>query len=277
MNSIYHFFNDLLEKKESFLTVKSLEDFPFDRKLLSCRNKGTFPDLAIRLNENRTRFTGGELIELKDSVSYNVSSFNSTIPTRKKNIADFVGGEETSIRKQMEEAGDNINSLPVRDVYYLVRGRKKKRVKVCLVYGSFFETISVDELISQSFSQVLDERLKESSTDISAHLRQTLLQIFSQQESFSRVRNVEKASIKLRFRVMTEVKAQGNILNTTQYPEIEDNTLSFLLPCHDDKQQDAILSNCELVFGKAALDEVKTFKIKHHFNGYFMVIQTSLA
>jgi hypothetical protein len=90
MNSIYHFFKDLVEKKRGFLTVDHLENFPFDNSLLSCRNRGTFPDLAIRLNKGRSRFTGGELIELKDSTSYSVSSFNSTIPTRKKNIVDFI-------------------------------------------------------------------------------------------------------------------------------------------------------------------------------------------
>ncbi len=277
MNSIYHFFRDLVEKKHSFSTVEALEDFPFDDSLLSCRNKGTFPDLAIRLNKDRSTFSGGELIELKDSGSYTVSSFNSTIPTRKKNISDFIEGEHSSIREQMEEAGDDVDSMPVRDVFYLVRGRKKKNYKICLVYGSFFETITVDELISQSFSQVLDERLKESSTEITPEFRQTLLRVFSQQETFSKVRSVEKASVKLRFRVMTEVKAQGNILNSTQYPEIGDNTLNFLLPCHDDKQQEAILNNCEHVFGASLFKKLKTFKIKHHFNGYFLVIQTSLV
>lgn len=277
MNSIYHFFRDLVVKKQSFLAVDELEDFPFDNKLLSCRNKGTFPDLAIRLNKDRSLFTGGELIELKDSSSYSVSSFNSTIPTRRKNIIDFIGGEHTSVREQMEDVGDDVDSMPVRDVFYLVRGRKKKKIKVCLVCGSFFETITIEQLISQSFSQVLDERLKESSIEISPEFRQTLLQVFSQQRNFSKVRDVEKASVKLRFRVMTEVKAQGNVLNSIQYPEIGDNTLNFILPCHDDKQEETIVNNCELVFGKESFAKLKTFKIKHHFNGYFLGIQTNLG
>jgi hypothetical protein len=277
MTSVYHLFHDLVDKKKFFLTVKNLEDFPFDEKLLSCRNKGTFPDLAIRLNKDRSKFSGGELIELKDSASYTISSFNSTIPTRKKNLADLIGGEHTSVRKQMEDAGDEVDSMHIRDVFYLVRGRKKKNIKVCLVYGSFFETITVEQLISESFSQVLDERLRESSTEITPAFRQTLLRVFSQQENFSKVRSVEKASVRLRFRIMTEVNAQGNILNASQYPEIKDNTLNFVLPCHDEKQHEAVLSNCEFVFGKAVFAKLKTFKIKHHFNGYFMVIQTSLT
>lgn len=158
--SIYHFFYSLVQQKHFFKKLKKLDQFPFDKKLLACRNKGVFPDLAIRLNKDKRIFTGGELIELKDSDSYTVSSFNSTIPSRTKKIEDIITGENSIIKQQMEKAGNDIFSLPARDVYYLVRGRKKNHIKICLVYGSFFETISIENLISQSFSQVL-ERGKE--------------------------------------------------------------------------------------------------------------------
>src|SRR6266487_3104653 len=109
-----------------------------------------------------------------------------------------------------------------REVYYLVRGHKKQHQKICLVHGSFFETISVKELISKSFAQVLDEQLVES--DLPQDVKQTLETMFSEQANFSKVRNVENASVKLRFRVMTEVKSEGNILNPRMYPEISDDT-----------------------------------------------------
>jgi hypothetical protein len=176
----------------------------------------------------------------------------------------------------MEKSGNDISSLPVRDVYYLIRGRKKQKTKVCLVYGSFFETISIGNLISQSFSQVLEERLKESKQDISEEFKQTLLSIFSKQENFSKVRNVEKASVKLRFRIMTEVKAEGNILNSNKYPGIKDDTLNLILPCHDDAEEKEGLVKAETVFGKTGLKEFNIFKVKHHFNGYFLVFQTDL-
>ncbi|HJZ19076.1 MAG TPA: hypothetical protein VJ208_03150 [Candidatus Nanoarchaeia archaeon] len=243
---------------------------------MSCRNEGIFPDMAIRLNKDKSIFIGGELIELKDSDSYTVSSFNSTIPSRSKKIEDIITGENSIIKQQMEEAGNDIFSLPIRDVYYLVRGRKKSHTKICLVYGSFFETISIENLISQSFSQVLEERLKESEKEVSDEFKQTLLSIFSQQENFSKVRNVEKASVKLRFWIMTEVKAEGNILNSKKYPEIEDNTLNFVLPCHNDEDGKNILRKAEIVFGKSELKQFKIFKIKHHFNGYFLALQTSI-
>lgn len=158
MYSIYHFFHSLVQQKHLLKRAKKLDQFSFDKKLLSCKNEGVFPDLAIRLNKDRKIFTGGELIELKDSDSYTVSSFNSTIPSRSKKIEEIITGENSIIKQQMEEVGNEIFSLSVRDVYYLVRGRKKNHTKICLVYGSFFETISIENLISQSFSQVLEER-----------------------------------------------------------------------------------------------------------------------
>jgi len=79
--SIYHFFHSIVQNKHSLRIVKKLDQFPFDNSLLSCRNKGIFPDLAIRLNRDRRIFTGGELIELKDSNSYTVSSL---IKSKKK-------------------------------------------------------------------------------------------------------------------------------------------------------------------------------------------------
>jgi len=82
MYSIYHFFKTLIENKEQFNNISKLEDFPYDNNLLSCKNKGQFPDMAIRISPKNELFTGGELIELKDSYSYTVSSFNSTIPTQ---------------------------------------------------------------------------------------------------------------------------------------------------------------------------------------------------
>ncbi len=274
--SIFHFFHSLVQKKALFKKIKKLDRFSFDGKLLSCRNIGVFPDLAIRLNKDKKMFTGGELIELKDSDSYAVSSFNSTIPSRSKNIKEIITGKNSVIKQQMEKAGNDVFSLPIRDVFYLVRGRRKQYMKVCLVYGSFFETISAEDLISRSFYQVLEERLKESGEKISDKLKQTLISLLSQQQSFSRVRDVPKSSVKLRFRIMTEVKAEGNILNPIQYPEIKDDTLNFILPCHNEVQERDTCKKLGEVFSKKELQEVSIFKIKHHFNGYFMVLQIKL-
>jgi hypothetical protein len=274
MYSIYHFWKHLVRKKSSFSGIATLSDFPFDTKMLSCVNKGIFPDLAIRLNKDQSLFTGGELIELKDSKSYLVSSFNSTVPTGKKNIRKIISSERGIIYSQMQKAGDDVFSLEEREVYYLVRGHRKGFQKICLVHGSFFETISVKELISKSFTQVLNERLVD--TDISQDVKETLGSIFSEQTDFSKVRSVENASVKLRFRILTEVKPEGNILQSKMYPEIGDDTLNLVVPYHTEQEKLDVISKLQLIFGPQAMKQIKVFFVKHPLNGWFVVFQTNL-
>jgi hypothetical protein len=274
MYSIFHFWEHIVLNKASFSGVVNLDQFKFNADMLSCENIGVFPDLAIRLNKDQSLFTGGELIELKDSKSYVVSSFNSTIPTGKKNIHKIIPSEHSTIFMQMKNAGDDVFSLEERDVYYLVRGQKKGKQKICLVHGSFFETISAKELISQSFGQVLDEKL--AGTNVSDEMKEQLRAIFSEQEDFSRVRNVDKASVKLRFRILTEVKPEGNILDSKQYPEILDNSINFLVPYYSDKEKADVLEKMKLVIGKGAMSKFEMFSLKHPLNGWFVVFQTIL-
>jgi len=270
MYSIYHFFKHLIAKKATLQAVEKLESFPFSLKILSCRNNGVFPDLAIRINSDKSLFTGGELIELKDSKSYTVSSFNSTLPTGKKAISKVIKGENSTIKRQMEEAGDVILSLPLRDVFYLIRGQRQNHMKVALVHGSFFETVKSNSLISQSFEQVLNERLQEKGLDIGDNVKNLLIDIFSEQENFSKVRNVDKASVKLRFRIMTEVKAEGNILNPKKYPDILDDTINLVIPCHSKQEENLTVKRFSTVFN---LSQFKQLTIKHHLNGNFTVFQ----
>ena len=275
--SIYHFFAHLYRNRNRLEWVPKLEDFPFDVELLSYKGKGKFPDFAIRVNPGGNP-TGGELIEAKDSKSYSVPSFNSTIPTGSKSIESLVQGKSSVVREQMEAAEDDIHAVPMREVYYLLRGKepKTRNTKICLVHGGFFETVKVEELIQKAFGQVLDERLEAEDHAISSELRDLMLRIFSTQDSFSKVRHVENASIKLRFRIMTEVKKEGNLFNSKIYPEICDNTLSFIVPnypadCIAERRiylQQA-LSTSEYANGEERI-------ISHPFNGDFYVLSFAL-
>ena len=174
----------------------------------------------------------------------------------------------------MKESGDDVFSLEERDVYYLVRGRKAWHQKICLVHGSFFETIEVKELIRQSFAQVLEEKL--TGSNISDDDMELLETVFSEQEDFSRVRNVREASVKLRFRIMTEVKPEGNILNPKQYPAIIDDSLNFVTPYHSEEEKGQIIQKMEVVVGKSGMKQFKVFSLRHPLNGWFVVFQTSL-
>ena len=279
--SIYHFFADLCLKKGEFTSQNRLATFPFNEEMLACANKGLFPDLAIKLNRNDLTFSGGELIELKDSrTGYSVASFNSTIPTGEKDVRKLIEGTENTIRTQMQEAGDDILSLRIRQVFYLIRGKKRSNVKVCLAHGKFFETIPISTLISESFGQALEERLNELGTSLSASMKEKLLNLFSEQETFSRTRSVENASVQLRFRVMTGANERGNILNPNQYPQIDDNTLNFAAPYHSEVEKKQHIDRMKIAFEQMDISnlfsQIEIFTRQHHCNGPFLIFQTNL-
>lgn len=273
MYSIYHFWQSLFENKAKFKKVSKLEKFPFPKELLSCINDGVFPDLAIKIN-TQGHFSGGELVELKDSTVYNISSFNSTIPTGKKNVRDIITSEYGIVFKQMQDAGDDVFSLEIRDVYYLVRGRKGGKQKVCLIHGSFFETIPAEDLVGETFSQVVDEELNDP--DFNEDVKKKLKGALSRQDIFSRVRSVDKASVSMRFRVLVEVKPDANILSPKHYPEILDDTLNLICPFHSEDEKEELISNAASVVGMEILSKLHIFPIKHPLNGWFLVFQTGL-
>ena len=72
---------------------------------------------------------------------------------------------------------------------------------------------------------------------------------------------------------MTEVKAEGNILNPNKYPQIIDNTLNFILPSYSSDEDRLNFDKMSLVFGD---DKFESFHIKHHLNGNFLVFQLNL-
>ncbi|MCI0555662.1 MAG: hypothetical protein L0287_32350 [Anaerolineae bacterium] len=271
--SIYAFWQDLANKKTFLRGNRSFREFPFNRSLFSSSRRGKgFPTFSIRVNNNKSAFTGGELVKIKTRNRYSISPFKSSIPTGRvkiRTITDKISRKNT-IRRQMEKSGDNIFSLEERDVYYLIHGRKGINQKICLVHGSFFETIDVKDLIRQSFAQVLEDK------NISDEEKKRLNSIFSEEEDFSHLQNVESASVKLKFRILTEVKPEGNILNSRQYPEIVDDSLNLVVPFHNEDQKLEVIQKMETVVGKNRMKKLKIFPLKHPLNGWFVVFQVNL-
>ena len=267
--SIYHFFKFLADNSEQLTQVSNLENLDFDDSFVSSQSKGVFPDLAIKINTDNGIFTGGELIEFKGSKTLNIASFNSTIPTGKKAICDIVD-ESRSVREQMEQAGNNINSMPYRDVYYLLSGRKKNNtMKIVLVHGSFFETISIKELIRSAFAEIL----KEADPTLNKDSVLKISSLFSNQKMFSQVRRIDKASVKIRFRIMTEAETNANLLNSNIYPQIKDNTINLCIPYKNDGEKSDILKKFNAVF----TSKFKYFTLTHKINnGNFILFQREL-
>jgi len=267
MYSIYHFFAELIRERARLTEDMTLEALPNLKAspLFSCRNIGAFPDRAIRLQPQPALYTGGELIEFKDSRSYSISSFNSTIPTGKK----LVSALKPNVKQKMAASGDDLLLLPLRDVFYLVRGRDKIHTKVCLLHGSFFETIPVEQLIQAAFAQILEEGIGAQLSQIE---KDHLAALFKTQNMFNRVRTIPNASVKPRFRIMTEATAEGNILNTARYPEIKPDSLNLVLPFYSSGEQERHIELTQIAlehkFGQVTIEQ-----IKHPLNGWFIVFR----
>ena len=293
-SSIYHFFEDLYQRRSSLVSEKIKPDsFPYKDELLSLKgSKGQFPDLAIRINEDRSQYTGGELIEVKDSTSgYNITSFNSTIPSGVKPIQD-IAPLNSKIYKKMTKAGDSVFSLANRSVYYLLRGKKADCVKVCLIHGSFFETTSSKLALQNAFEQVIDEAISDNKPYLNIDFdeyekaKNTLLKLDWKQSHFSSVRKIDKSSISVRFRVMSEVIAGANLLNPSQYPSISDNTLNLVLllsKITNDEKIDSKMSDQKHLLSGAFQDgilptNITQFAISHKLqpSWQYLVFQSPL-
>ena len=290
-SSIYHFFEDLYQRRSHLATGKIKPDyFPYKDELLSLSgSRGKFPDLAIRINAEGGSYVGGELIEVKDSTSgYNISSFNSTIPSGTKSIQD-IAPLGSQMHTDMTDSGDIVFSLQNRDVYYLLRGKRKGCVKICLVHGSFFETIASNLILQAAFEQAIDEAISDSQPYLDIDFEEAknaILKLDWKQSHFSSVRKSEESAISVRFRVMSEVVKEANLLNLSQYPSILDNTLNFVLPLtkiqNDENIEERVSNHIQLLsetFANGRLpNSITQFIINHNIqqNWQYIVFQCSL-
>ena len=272
--SIYSFWKDITSKKDVLRKLSALLDFPFDLTSFSYIRKGRgFPDFAIKTNQDKSVFTGGEFIKLKSRNNYSIAPFKSIIPSGKVNLKVLLTSSNISDLQQQWQSTDEY-LLEERDVYFLVRGRKDNHQKICLIHGSFFETIDAKELIHQSFIQPLVEKL--SGTSDFLPVKEYVETLSINRESFNRTPNIDKASVNFKFKVTAEIKPVGNILNPKMYPQILDDTLNLAVPYLTDEEKLDRESKIRSVMGGQAMKLIKTFSIKHPLNGWFVVFQTDL-
>lgn len=290
-SSVFHFFARLMERRGYFVQDNKLEDFAFPRTMIAGESRSGFPDFVLKTNMDGT-LTGGEFIELKDTKSYQIASFNSTLPSATKRVSSL----SQNMKNQLIEAGEEIESVPQRDVYYLIRGIKRTTssplAKTVLVSGSFFETVPADEVLSNAFHQVAT-----ASTPDEMDVSEFTQHFDIRQSRFAQTRRVEGASISVRFRVMAQVDGRANLLSDTMYPMIQDNTLTMLV--HERRLINPILTKKFYAWDQApvaikkcdaythlgeAFDEIdanlksviRVSALRHPMNGPFFMAQASI-
>lgn len=292
-SSIYHFFARLVLRRGYFRVAEKLDGFEYPSDMTHIGSSGGFPDFVLKTNGYDSEFTGGEMIELKDAKSYSISSFNSTIPSELKSVSALT----QSLRNQMAITGENPDDFPDRLVYYLLRGRDIKaepapKVKVCLVSGKFFETVPVAELLPAAFREVALD-----ASDSEVEIPDEYLRLFRHQADFASSREIEGASVKIRFRVMAEVHPSTNLFRQQNYPMIGDDTLSLVVPeeglgdvnsegieyswddCSESFRNSSAFRYLDMAFDEvdASLkDEATLCKLQHPMNGPFLLVRFNL-
>ena len=198
-SSVFHFFARLIERRGYFVQDNKLEDFAFPRDMIAAESRSGFPDFVLKTNRDGP-LTGGEFIELKDAKSYQIASFNSTLPSASKHVSSLT----QNMKIQMLAAGEDIEFALQREVYYLIRGIKRTLfsplAKTVLVSGAFFETVPADEVLTNAFHQVAT-----ASTPDEMDVSEFTQHFDIRQSRFAQTRRVEGASISVRFRVMAQV------------------------------------------------------------------------
>lgn len=215
-----------MEHSGYFVAADNLRDVEFPNELIAAESRGGFPDIVLKCTKRGDTVFGGELVELKDAKSMSIPSFNSSIPTASKNVDEL----PKSLLRRLAAAGELPERLNERDVFYLVRGRDLKarpapKTKVLLISGAFFETVPPARLLRDAFDQVANE-----ATGLTASISPEVLKAFERREDFARVRHIRGASVKVRFRVMTEAETDANLLNEKQFPQFPADTFSLLVP-----------------------------------------------
>ena len=233
-----------------------------------------FPDIVFNTKILNTRLINGSLLELKDSKSDTISSFNSTLPTKQKNLKKIEKLNGNNLITKIVRIFDPNCSHPdfetyERKCFYFIRTglRDSSKIKISLVDGSFFETIPSEKLINETILSILKKHVEAglvSYTESDWDKLNALLEPINNQNLIASSKNIDKASVKPRIRLMAEVHREGNP-HSAVYPEIASGTFNFIV---SDKHENEVG-----VFFEEKEADLEKFKITHKRNGKYMVFQ----
>lgn len=258
----------------SGLSVDRLKAQGIEKRLLYSESQ-QFPDFLFKARKCGEKYIGGSLIELKDSKSSNVASFNSTVPTKRKSLEeiDIINGNNLVSRiatiKDCELAASESYLKYERGCFYLIRTHKESnKVKVSIVDGAFFETVSKEHLFYQMFLNVLRKHMEKKKIEFPEETLEKVekaLSYITDQTIIASSQIIEGASVRPRLRIMAEVHPEGNP-HSTFYPEITEGSFNLILKSSPEiKKIEKELST--------QIPEIQIFSIHHKRNGEHKVFQ----
>jgi hypothetical protein len=256
------------------LGVDRLKVQGIEKRLLYSESQ-QFPDFLFKVRKCGEKYIGGSLMELKDSRGGNVASFNSTVPTKRKSLEeiDIINGNNLVSRiatiKDGEPTASESYLKHERGCFYLIRTHKESnKVKVSIVDGSFFETVSKEHLFYQMFLNVLRKHMEKKKIEFPKETLEKVeeaLSYITDQTIIASSQIIKGASVRPRLRIMAEVHPEGNP-HSKFYPEITEGSFNLIL------QSSADLKKIEEELS-AQIPEIEIFSIHHKRNGEHRVFQ----
>ena len=276
MFSIYYFLGHLLKNRCNLRETPSLCDMPWRKSPFAYKNFCGFPNIAMQYSTSWPPY-GGELVGLLDSDSYSMPSFVAHIPTGTISLESLPIDIASHIRKEILAVNSETQLPDSHEVYYLIRGRRNNHSKVCLVHGSFFEPKDADELVLRALEQVASDCLNDNDTLAAGHDGvDWLARALAREVLSSRSRSIPKASVSFKLEIMADVIDEVNILNTDRFPEIEDDTLNFVIPDGVDEQFEERMAGLRSSVPIYERRLAKKFVIRHPINGDYFVLSYAL-
>jgi len=249
-------------------------------------DSGAFPDFVLA-SEPHSPLGNGALLELKDSAGDQIASFNSTLPSARKRISRLTKMVQTAVQNYESERG--CACPDERDCFYLVRTKNKyPECRLSVVQGTFFETIPNQELLKSLWKDLLEQ----SGVPIEQHkeILDYLAKLERDQIAESRV--IERAAIKPRLRIMSEVVADAN---PHRYQEIGERTVNLILKALSEDSSESLVQWILHCFSaddlrvRAVSEDViiisddsggqikcRLLRIEHKLNGLHLVVQVQL-
>ena len=250
-------------------------------------DSGAFPDFVLAC-EPHSPLGNGALLELKDSAGDQIASFNSTLPSARKRISRLTKMVQTAVQNYESERG--CACPDERDCFYLVRTKNKypDTCRLSVVQGTFFETIPNQELLKSLWKDLL----KQAGVPAEQHMEILDYLAKLERNEVAKSRRIERAAIKPRLRIMSEVVADAN---PHKYQEIRERTVNLILKAPSEGGRESLerwILHCfstDNLLAKPVSDDVFVVSddsgcqvncriawVEHKLNGLHLVFQVQL-
>jgi hypothetical protein len=250
-------------------------------------DSGAFPDFVLAC-EPHSPLGNGALLELKDSAGDQIASFNSTLPSARKQISRLTKIVRTAVQNYESEHG--CACPDERDCFYLVRTKNKypDTCRLSVVQGTFFETIPNQELLKSLWKDLL----KQAGVPAEQHMEILDYLAKLERNEVAKSRRIKRAAIKPRLRIMSEVVTDAN---PHKYREIGKRTVNLILKAPSEGGRESLerwILHCfstDNLLAKPVSDDVFVVSddsgcqvncriawVEHKLNGLHLVVQVQL-